>query len=97
DAGPYREWAIALQDAGAYAAAREVLLAGRKALGPSAFAIELGELRARLGDWPGAARDWAAAIDAAPSQLANAAAQLGETPQSQRDPVVAALLSSDAV
>src|SRR6266705_983498 len=44
DPGPYREWALALEEAGANAAARDVLLAGRQALGDAmALAVELAE------------------------------------------------------
>src|SRR5438067_809869 len=45
DEAPYREWAIALEDTHRHAAARDVLLVGRRALGrPGAFGIELAEL-----------------------------------------------------
>ncbi len=52
DEVPYREWAIALQDAHRYAEARQVFLAGRRALGRrGAFGVELGELLERVGEW----------------------------------------------
>src|SRR5437016_6143633 len=71
DEVPYREWAIALQDAHRYAEARQVFLAGRRALGRrGAFGVELGELLERVGEWEGAAREWAAALAEAPTQLA---------------------------
>jgi predicted Zn-dependent protease len=89
---PYREWAMALEDAQQPTAARAVLLAGRRAVGrPSAFAIELAELSARLGDWEGAAREWAAALGAAPAQLDGAARQLAQAPPARREAVVRAL------
>ncbi len=97
EAGPYREWAIALEDAGERVAAREVLLAGRQALGqPGAFAIELAELRARAGDWDDAAREWALAVTAAPAQVGNAAAQLGDAPCERRAAIVRILTGDDA-
>src|SRR3989441_8519401 len=63
DEAPYREWAMALEDAHRHGPARDVLLLGRRALGrPGAFGIELAELSQRSGDWEGAAREWAAAL-----------------------------------
>jgi len=86
DEAPYREWAMALEDAHSHAAARDVLLVGRRALGrPGAFGIELAELSQLAGDWEGAAREWAAALEDAPVQLANAASALAEAPDAQRE------------
>src|SRR5439155_355901 len=57
DEAPYREWAIALQDAHRYAEARQVFLAGRRALGRrGAFGVELGELPEPVGEWAGGGR-----------------------------------------
>src|SRR2546429_518900 len=65
DEAPYREWAMALEDAHRPAAARDVLFAGRRAVGrPGAFGIELAELSELSGDWEGAAREWGAATGA---------------------------------
>src|SRR5438270_238270 len=62
---PYREWAIALEDVHRFDEARQVFLFGRRALGrPGVFGIELGELLERVGEWEGAAREWAAAARA---------------------------------
>ena len=92
DDGPYREWAIALEEAGENAAARDVLLAGRQALGePTALAIELAEVRRRLGDWEGAAREWAAALTAVPTQLSTAAGQLIDAPVERREAIAQVL------
>ena len=86
DEAPYREWAMALEDAHRHGAARDVLLAGRRALGrPGAFGIELAELNQLSGDWEGAAREWAAALPDAPVQLPNAASALAEAPDAQRE------------
>src|SRR6185312_3295219 len=86
DEAPYREWAMALEDAHRHGAARDVLLAGRRALGRSgAFGIELAELNQLSGDWEGAAREWAAALPDAPVQLPNAASALAEAPDAQRE------------
>src|SRR5882762_8544747 len=86
DEAPYREWAMALEDAHRHAAARDVLLAGRRALGRAgAFGIEMAELSQLSGDWEGAAREWAAALTDAPVQLPNAASALGEAPDGQRE------------
>jgi len=96
DEAPYREWAIALEDAHRFEEARQVLLAGRRALGrPAAFAIELAELLERVGEWEGAAREWAAALTEAPTQLANAASSLAEAPAEQRERVVRAVLAAE--
>src|SRR6266550_1426202 len=58
DEAPYREWAMALEDAHRHGPARDVLLLGRRALGrPGAFGIELAELSQLSGDWEGAARE----------------------------------------
>src|SRR3989441_563017 len=68
DEAPYREWAMALEDAHRHGPARDVLLLGRRALGrPGAFGIELAELSQLPGDWEGAAREWAAALAGARS------------------------------
>src|SRR5437773_763487 len=86
DEAPYREWAMALEDAHRPGAARDVLLLGRRALGrPGAFGIELAELSQLAGDWEGAAREWAAALTDAPVQLPNAASALAEAPDAQRE------------
>src|SRR5436190_1304949 len=86
DEAPYREWAMALEDAHSHAAARDVLLVGRRALGrPGAFGIELAELSQLAGDWEGAAREWAGALEDAPVQLPNAASALAEAPDAQRE------------
>src|SRR3989449_8100536 len=86
DEAPYREWAMALEDAHRHGAARDVLLAGRRALGRSgAFGIELAELSQLSGDWEDAAREWAAALTDAPVQLPNAANALAEAPDAQRE------------
>src|SRR5437763_3492977 len=52
DEAPWREWAIALEDSHRHDAAREVLLAGRRALDrPAAFGMELADLLQRARDW----------------------------------------------
>lgn len=96
DEVPYREWAIALEDARQNDAAREVLLEGRRAMGrPGAFGVELGELLERVGDWEGAAREWTAALSEAPTQLANAASSLGEAPAEQHERIVRVVTAGD--
>ena len=88
DEAPYREWAMALEDAHRPGAARDVLLVGRRAVGrPGAFGIELAELSELSGDWGGAAREWAAALEGAPVQLPNAASALAEAPDAQRESI----------
>ncbi len=97
DEAPYREWGIALADAHRHDAARDVLLLGRRAVGrPAAFGIELAELDQRTGDWVGAAREWAAALAESPVQLPNAAGQLAEAPDPQRERIVRALTTGDS-
>jgi tetratricopeptide (TPR) repeat protein len=92
DEAPYREWAMALSDAHRHPAARDVLLAGRRALGrPGAFGIELAELSQLSGDWEGAAREWAAALEDAPVQLPNAASALAEAPGHERERIARVL------
>src|SRR5438034_1052479 len=96
DETPYREWAIALEDAHRFGDARQVLLAGRRALGrPAAFGIELAELLERVGEWEGAAREWGAALTEAPTQLPNAASSLAEAPAEQRERIVRAVLATE--
>jgi hypothetical protein len=96
DEAPYREWAIALEDFHHPDAAREVLLLGRRAVGrPAALGIELAELDQRTGAWESAAREWAAALAVAPTQLANAASALAETPDAQRERVTLLLTAGD--
>src|SRR5207244_3005151 len=83
DEAPYREWAIALQDAHRYAEARQVFLAGRRALGRrGVFGVELGELLERVGEWEGAAREWAAARGGAGGPGGGAGG--GATPEARR-------------
>src|SRR3989475_10570508 len=97
DEAPYREWAIALEDAHRYAEARQVFLAGRRALGGGgALGVGLGELLERVGEWEGAAREWAAGLAEAPTQLANAASSLAEAPAEQRERIVRAVLTPEA-
>src|SRR5437870_6454095 len=94
DEAPYREWAIALEDAHRFEEARQVFLFGRRALGrPGVFGIELGELLERVGEWEGAAREWAAALSEAPAQLPSAASSLAEAPAEQRERIVRAVLA----
>ena len=94
DEAPYREWAIALEDAHRFDEARQVFLVGRRALGrPGVFGIELGELQERVGEWEGAAREWAAALSEAPAQLPSAASSLAEAPAEQRERIVRAVLA----
>jgi tetratricopeptide (TPR) repeat protein len=96
DEAPYREWAMALEDLRSHAAARAVLEDGRRALQrPGAFGIELAELAARSGDWEGAAREWATALDGAATQLPNAVSELGEASPPQRERIARALTAGD--
>src|SRR5213078_2154031 len=96
DEAPYREWAIALEDAHRFEEARQVFLFGRRALGrPGVFGIELGELLERVGEWEGAAREWAAALSETPAQLPSAASSLAEAPAEQRERVLRAVLAAD--
>src|SRR5207247_667851 len=60
-----------------------------------AFAIELAELDQRTGDWESAAREWAAAVTESPAQLPNAAGDLSEAPEVQRERVTRVLTSGD--
>ena len=96
DEAPYREWAMALDDQRSHDAARAVLLEGRRALGrPGAFGIELAALSERVGDWEGAAREWAAALEGTPVQLPNAASELAQAPQVHRERIAALLTAGD--
>src|SRR5947207_1834811 len=96
DEAPYREWAIALEDAHRFEEARQVFLFGRRALGrPGVFGIELGELLERVGEWEGAAREWAAALGETPAQLPSAASSLAEAPAEQRERILRAVLAAD--
>jgi len=96
DEAPYREWAMALDDQRRHDAARAVLLEGRRALGrPGAFGIELAALNERAGDWEGAAREWGAALVAAPVQLPNAASELAQAPEAQREGIARLLTAGD--
>jgi len=96
DEAPYREWAMALDDQRSHDAARAVLLEGRRALGrPGAFGIELATLSERAGDWEGAAREWAAALPGSPVQLPNAASELAQAPEAERERIAALLTVGD--
>jgi hypothetical protein len=96
DEAPYREWAVALEDAHRYGAARDVLQSGRLALGrPRAFGVELAELDRVSGDWEGAAREWAATLPDAPAQLPNAVTVLAEAPAPERERIARLLTIGD--
>src|SRR6266566_1915630 len=96
DEAPWREWAIALEDAHRHDAALEVLLAGRRAVArPPAFGVELADLLQRSGDWEGAAREWVGALTEAPAQLPTAASRLAEAPQERRERIVRELTAGD--
>ena len=96
DEAPYREWAMALDDQRRHAEARAVLLEGRRTLGrPGAFGIELAALSERVGDWVGAAREWAAALEGAPVQLPTAASELAQAPQGEREGIAGLLTAGD--
>src|SRR5438874_392014 len=89
---------MALDDQRSHDAARAVLLEGRRALGrPGAFGIELAALSERAGDWEGAAREWAAALEGggAPVQLPNAASELAQAPQVHRERIAALPTAGD--
>src|SRR5438093_897279 len=98
DEAPYREWAMALGAARQQAAAREVLLAGRRALGRAdAFGIELAELSQLAGDWEGAAREWSAVLTGMPVQLAAARSVLERVAGDTTAPPDAQALAQRAV
>src|SRR2546430_549745 len=81
DEAPHRAWAIALEDAHRFEEARQVFLFGRRTLGrPGGFGIELGELLERVGEWEGAAREWAAALGEAPAHLPRAGVSRSRRP-----------------
>src|SRR2546422_10604183 len=87
---------MALEDAPRHGAARDVLLVGRRALGrPGAFGIELAELSQLSGDWEDAAREWAAALADAPVQLPNAASDLAQAPEAQRERIARLLTAGE--
>src|SRR5918996_1084489 len=97
DDQPYREWAVALQDAGRLAEARRVLLAGRSARGrPDVLAPELADLAERAGAWEEAAREWANAVGGTPAHLGTAAERLREAPQERRPAVLGVLTAAGA-
>lgn len=95
DEAPFREWALALEGARREGAG-DVLLAGRRAVGrPGAFGIELAELDERAGSWEEGAREWAAALGGAPAQLPNAASELAQAPDAQRQRIARRLTAGD--
>ncbi len=97
DDAPFREWAGALEQHRRFDAARSVLLMGRRVLGrATALAPELAGLLQRAGEWDGAAREWAAAVSAAPTQFAVAVTRLAETPGPERERVVGTLTGPEA-
>ena len=97
DEAPYREWALALADKHASEGARQVFLAGRKALlQPAAFALELAELGEQAGDWEGAAGEWGTVVTATPTQAQTAVTELAEAPAEQRERITRRLTTRDA-
>jgi len=96
DPAPYRELALALEDQGAFEAARAALVTARaSAAQPDAFAVELGQLDARAGDWEGAARDWVRALRARPGLIANATGLLATAPVVRRPAVLSVLIETE--
>jgi tetratricopeptide (TPR) repeat protein len=94
---PYREWALALADKHAPEEARQVFLAGRKALRqPAAFALELAALFEETGDWETAAHEWGTVVTTAPVLAQNAVGQLAGAPPEQRERIARALTAGDA-
>src|SRR5439155_1699785 len=49
----------------------------------------------RVGEWEGAAREWAAALGETPAQLPSAASSLAEAPAEQRERILRAVLAAD--
>lgn len=60
---PYRETARVWADRGRYERARAVLEEGRRAIGPDALALSLGDVLASDGEPRAAVREWGRAID----------------------------------
>jgi tetratricopeptide (TPR) repeat protein len=95
DETPYREWGLAALSRRDAAEARRAFLTGRERLGESdALAAELAQAAIQQQDWPGALREWLAAIGRVPGYRSSAVATLGQAPETSR-PELLRLLRAD--
>jgi tetratricopeptide (TPR) repeat protein len=85
---PYRQWAFALARRGDHDRAITILAEGRAQLGDTVLASELARMFASTGDWPAAAREWAAAVTKNESYSMSAVASLRDAPTWARDPLL---------
>ena len=92
DPAPYREYARQLLQDGRSASADSVLQRAAEALGsPGALAPEMAQLRAQMGLWAPAAREWRVAIGDSPYLVQSASFSLAGAPSSSRDSIRAVL------
>lgn len=91
---PYRHWAIATSRVGRTDKAIDVLLAGRKRLGGTALAPELGRMYVLARRWVDAAREWTNAVRSNEHYVAAGAGSLKQVPEVDRDNVLR-VLSND--
>jgi hypothetical protein len=92
DESPYREWGLAALARRDGSEARHAFLAGRAQLGrPDALAAELAQTAIQQQDWPGALREWLAAISRVPGYRSSAVATLGQAPEPARSELLRVL------
>jgi hypothetical protein len=85
DETPYREWGLAALSRRDAAEARRAFLTGRERLGqPDVLAAELAQAAVQQQNWPGALREWLAAIGRVPGYRSSAVATLGQAPETSR-------------
>lgn len=93
DPQPYREYSRLLLDGGRLMAADRVLRSGASALGSEQdLALELAQLRARVGEWELSARSWRDALRDAPYLTQAAVFSLQSAPSGGQDPIRGALV-----
>ncbi len=92
DETPYREWAAAALARRDRSTARRAYQIGRERLGkPDALAAEMAQLAITEGDWPTAAKEWAAAVRQLPGYRSSATTTLVQAPERIRADVIKAL------
>jgi tetratricopeptide (TPR) repeat protein len=92
DETPYREWGAAALGRHDRSGAVEAYTRGRERLHrPDALAAEMAQLAYADGDYPGALKEWLAAVHRVPGYRATAIATLGQAPEEAR-PALLALL-----
>jgi hypothetical protein len=98
DEAPYREWGAAALTRRDRRGAAEAYATGRARLQrPDALAAERAQLAVMDGDYPGALREWLAAVRRLPGYRLTAVAAMAQAPVSVRSDLLGALKDEDGL